>query len=282
MFNQKNSSDKNTLIRNKKLLLEKVRQLNLFSDLLAKAFFQDKKSCEHVLRILTGIKTLVVKENHTQYIMNRLTSHDIIMDVLAEDEHNKLYEIEIQKADAKIAHAKRMLYYSSMIVSEFLRKGDKNYSEVPELYIFYISEQDIWHLGRTYYEIKKYLGDTHRIYDDGLHMYYVNAEVDDKSAVAGLMQYFKTSAVGDYSQGNLSEYVNELKVETEGKAIMCELSERLFNEGRNEGLNEGKKVGLASEKIATAKRLLAMNFSVTDIAKATELSEAEIKAIKAD
>ena len=59
---------------------------------------------------------------------------------------------------------------------------------------------------------------------------------------------------------------------------MCELSERLFNEGRS----EGKKAGLASEKLATAKRLLAMNFSLQDIAKATELPIEEIEAIKAN
>ena len=67
---------------------------------------------------------------------------------------------------------------------------------------------------------------------------------------------------------------------------MCELSERLFNEGRSEGLlqgrSEGKKAGLESEKLATAKRLLAMNFSLQDIAKATELPIAEIEAIKAN
>lgn len=290
MYNQENFSSPSTLIRNKKLLLEKVKQLNLFSDLLAKAVFQNKQACEHVLRILTGISTLTVKENRTQYVMNKLTAHDIIMDVLAEDENNKLYEIEIQKADGKIAHAKRMLYYSSTIISEFLRKGDKNYTEVPELYIFYISETDIWHLGQTCYKVQKYLGNTEVPYDDGLHMFYINAEVNDKSAIADLMQYFKTSAVGDYSQGILSQYVNELKIETEGKTIMCELSERLFNEGlnegllkgRSEGLNEGKKAGLASEKFATAKRLLAMNFSLQDIAKATELPIAEIEAIKAN
>ncbi len=109
---------------------------------------------------------------------------------------------------------------------------------------------------------------------------------NDKSAIADLMQYFKTSAVGDYSQGILSQYVNELKIETEGKTIMCELSERLFNEGRSEGLlqgrSEGQKAGLATEKLATAKRLLAMNFSLQDIAKATELPIAEIEAIKAN
>lgn len=42
-------------------------------------------------------------------------------------------------------------------------------------------------------------------YDDGLHMYYINAEVNDCSSIAKLMQYFKTAEADDLSQGKLSK-----------------------------------------------------------------------------
>ena len=40
----------------------------------------------------------------------------------------------------------------------------------------------------TCYPILKYLGDTTTPYNDGLHMCYINAEVNDNSNIAQLMQ----------------------------------------------------------------------------------------------
>lgn len=51
-----------SLIRNRERLIEKAKQLNLFSDAMAKMVFTDSGACEHVLRILSGIDSLVIKE----------------------------------------------------------------------------------------------------------------------------------------------------------------------------------------------------------------------------
>lgn len=51
------------------LTLEELQKhilgMTLFNDLLARAVLEDKEACEHILRILTGIKTLVIKKNKT-------------------------------------------------------------------------------------------------------------------------------------------------------------------------------------------------------------------------
>ncbi|WP_277270476.1 PD-(D/E)XK nuclease family transposase [Phascolarctobacterium succinatutens] len=177
---------KSSLLLTQEELQKHILVMTLFNDLLARAVLEDKEACEHILRVLTGIKTLVIKKNKTQYVISKLSSHNIIMDVLAEDANNKLYEIEIQKADGGIAHEKRMLYYASTIINEYFFKGDQTYASVPELHIFYISQTDIWKLGKTCYPILKFLGDTNTPYNDGLHMCYINAEVDDNSSIASL------------------------------------------------------------------------------------------------
>ena len=187
-----------SLLLTQEELQKHILGMTLFNDLLARAVLEDKEACEHILRILTGIKTLVIKKNKTQYVISKLSSHNIIMDVLAEDANNKLYEIEIQKADGGIAHEKRMLYYASTIINEYFFKGDQTYASVPELHIFYISQTDIWKLGKTCYPILKFLGDTTTPYNDGLHMCYINAEVNDSSDIAQLMQYFSTAAADDF------------------------------------------------------------------------------------
>ncbi len=239
----------------------------MFNDLLARAVLEDKEACEHILRVLTGIKTLVIKKNKTQYVISKLSSHNIIMDVLAEDANNKLYEIEIQKADGGIAHEKRMLYYASTIINEYFFKGDQTYASVPELHIFYISQTDIWKLGKTCYPILKFLGDTNTPYNDGLHMCYINAEVDDNSSIAQLMQYFATADASDFSQGKLSQCINNLKTTKEGLATMDNFSKQIYeagiNDGRAEGKAEGLAEGLAEGKAESIKNLMStMNVSI--------------------
>ena len=238
-------------------------KMNLFQDLFAKAVFLDKSSCEHVLRILTGNKSLVVKENFTQHLISKLTAHDIIMDVLVEDSNHKLYEIEIQKVKGNIAHEKRMLYYASSIISDYFFKGDQTYASVPELHIFYISQTDIWKLGKTCCPILKFLGDTNIPYNDGLHMCYINAEIDDNSSIAQLMQYFATADAGDFSQGKLSQCINNLKTTKEGLATMDNFSKQIYEAGINDGKAKGKSEGLAEGKAESIKNLMStMNVSI--------------------
>ena len=134
-----------------------------------------------------------------------------------------------------------MLYYASTIINDFFRKGDQTYASVPELHIFYISQTDIWSLGKTCYPVMKFLGDINTPYNDGLHMYYINAEINDNSAIAQLMQYFKTAKADDFSQGSLSKRINYLKETKEGLTTMDEFSKKLYDAGINEGKFESIK-----------------------------------------
>ena len=248
-----------SLLLTQEELQKHILGMTLFNDLLARAVLEDKEACEHILRILTGIKTLVIKKNKTQYVISKLSSHNIIMDVLAEDANNKLYEIEIQKADGGIAHEKRMLYYASTIINEYFFKGDQTYASVPELHIFYISQTDIWKLGKTCYPILKFLGDTTTPYNDGLHMCYINAEVNDSSDIAQLMQYFSTAAADDFSQGKLSQCINNLKTTKEGLTTMDHFSKQIYEAG----INDGRAEGLAEGKAESIKNLMStMNVSI--------------------
>ena len=281
---KKSKTKKSTnLMQALKEIQKHIMSMTLFNDLLARAVLEDSAACEHILRTLTGIKTLVVKQNKTQYVISKLKSHNIIMDVLAEDANNKLYEIEIQKADGGIAHEKRMLYYASTIINDFFLKGDQTYASVPELHIFYISQTDIWSLGKTCYPVMKFLGDINTPYDDGLHMYYINAEVNDNSAIAKLMQYFKTAKADDFSQGSLSKRINYLKETKEGLTTMDEFSKKLYDAGMNDGRAEGRAEGETKEKFATVKRMLKRGkSSLADIAEDTDLPLTTVQQIQSE
>ena len=144
---------------------------------------------------------------------------------------------------------------------ETLRKG-RDYSELPERYIFYISRKDIWKDGYPVYEEEKRFRQTGKKHNDGSHLIYVNAEIDDGSRIAKLMKYFKTADPFDDSEGELSKRVRFLKTEEGGIEIMCEIMERIREEGRESGMKESHK--------KTAWNLEKMGMPLDTIAKVVE------------
>ena len=90
---------------------------------------------------------------HTQYALRNISSHSVVLDVLVEDLNHKLYNVEIQVADND-DHIKRVRYYQAAIDWSVLQKG-KKYSELPELYLIYISMFDIFKQDKSCYEISR-------------------------------------------------------------------------------------------------------------------------------
>ncbi len=261
------------LISSREQRLREARRMNLLSDAFMSVALNDIPACQHVLRILMNRPKLVVKEVRTQYRVSKIASHDAVLDVLAEDEDGVLYSVEIQRPKT-LDHARRTRFYGAMIDSEFLVKG-AGYERMPETYIIYVSEKDIWHMGAAVYHVKKLLSVDEPgreqewsewsgiPYDDGIHVIYVNAAVDDGSETAKLMRYFRTADPGDMSQGELSRRIHFLKEEEGGEEIMCEISEKWWREGCREG-EESKayqislnlfRMGMPVEKIAEAVQM---------------------------
>lgn len=112
---------------------------------------------------------------------------------------------------------------------------------MPDVHIIYISETDLWKTGKTVYKVEKKFEGTELPYDDGVYITYVNAEIDDGSNIAKLMNYFKTANAEDMSQGDLSARIHFLKCEEGGYQEMCEISEKIYNEGKLEGRLESTK-----------------------------------------
>ena len=253
-------SQETSFIRIKDQLIEKARGFNLLSNVFMSVALNDILACQHVIRVITGNPDLIVKEIRSQYRISKVTAHDAVLDILAEDSHRRLVNLEIQRKDT-IDHARRTRFYAAMIDSECLEKG-KDYHEMPDVHMIYISETDLWAAGKTLYKVEKKFEGTQIPYDDGVYVTYVNAEIDDGSDVAKLMDYFKTADPEDMSQGELSARIHFLKCEEGGYPEMCEVSEKIYNEG----IIEGKKEGIIEGKKETAFNMKHKGYSDAVIA----------------
>ena len=98
------------ILANHEKRVEEARKFNLLSNVFMSVALNDIPACQYVLRILTGIESLKVREVRTQYRISKIESRDAALDVLAEDASGKLYNLEIQQLDT-VDHARRTRFY---------------------------------------------------------------------------------------------------------------------------------------------------------------------------
>ena len=266
-----------------KILLETYEQkraavanFNLMDDTFFSVVMSNNAACEYLLTKLLGMPLKVI-ENKTQYSIRNIENRSITLDVLAEDENGRLFNVEIQGAN-EYNHEYRIRYYRTALDWSCLQKG-ADYSKLPELYMIFISEFDPLKLNRVHYEIVQSVKGSGEPYSDGVHIHYFNTKIDDGSELAKLMQYLKKSDAGNTDFGALSQAVSYHKASNEGVEHMCRImedyGEQKKNEGRIEGKIEGRIEGRIEGKIEgkieTIKNLLKNDISLDIALKCAEL-----------
>ena len=233
-----------------------VAQFNLMDDTFFSVVMEHNDAAEYLLTQLLG-KPVRIIENKTQYSIRNAESHSIVLDALVDDEEHNIYDVEVQIGD-KNNHERRLRYYRTAIDWSYLEKG-KDYSELPELYLIFISDFDPFDLDKVHYEIAQYVKETDREYDSGVHIHYFNTKVEDETFLSELMQYMKNSDPDNNNFGALSRQVNYHKYQNEEVGSMCKAVEDYAKLRKEEGRIEGKEEGIIQGKIEAVKNMLQKN-----------------------
>lgn len=202
-----------------------VAQFNLMDDTFFSVIMEHNDAAEYLLTQLMG-KPVKIIENKTQYSIRNAETHSIVLDALVEDEEHNLCDIEVQVGDRN-NHERRLRYYGAAIDWSYL---EKDYSELPELYMIFISDFDPFEMNKIQYEIVQYIKGTEVEYDNGIHIHYFNTKVDDGTFLAELLQYMKNSDPQNDKFGALSRQVGYHKYQNEEAGNMCKAVEDYGNE----------------------------------------------------
>ena len=168
--------------------LQRLRGLRLLDDDFMQKVFEDKACTELLLQIILKRADLKVLHVKGQQDIKNLQGRSIILDILAVDTDNKVYNIEIQRSD-KGAAVKRARYNSSLIDSNVTEPGEK-YENLCESYIIFITENDIMKEGLPIYHVDRTVIETGKLFGDEAHIIYVNSQIHDESALGKLMYDF--------------------------------------------------------------------------------------------
>ena len=250
--------------------LQRIRGFRMIDDDFMNVVFDDNvEGTELLLRIILDNPTINVNSVKTQRVIKNLLGRDVWLDIDANDDTGKEYNIEIQRAD-KGAERKRARYHSSIKDAHLLKAGD-DFSKLPESYVIFITENDVMKGGLPIYFIERVITNTGEPFNDGEHIVYVNGEDKNSSTELGrLMHDFYCTDADDMHFKQLADRVRYFKENEEGVKRMCATLEKMRDETA-----ERTKILIAINMIKDGK------LSLEEIAKYSNLAIEKVKALAA-
>ena len=257
-------------------MMERIKGLRLFDDeLMTVVFSGDKQATELLIRILLNRNDLKVKKSMTQEQKHNLFGRSVTLDIVAEDIFKTEYNIEIQRAD-KGDIAKRIRYHQAMIDSHTLKKQE-DFEKLPNLYIIFILEHDLYGKNNPVYYVTKTLSINDEdgnplLFDDGCNIMYVNGQYKGEDALGKLMHDFSTPNADEMYYTELAEKVRFYKQDETGVQMASRIVEEYGNERAAEALQQGIQQGAQQQAIEAAKNMLRMRLGTHEqIAQAQTL-----------
>ena len=252
-----------------KRLREKIARFRLFDDdFMTKVFEKDNKLTEFLLSIILQRTDLEVIESNTQIVQKSLTGRSVKLDIKAKDKSGKLYNIEIQREN-KGADEKRARYHSAILDTNTLMPNE-DFDKLPETYVIFITEHDIFKCGLPLYHINRKIEENGMTFYDMSHIIYVNGEYKGNDAIGDLMHDFLCADPDEMKYKLLAEKTSRFKKTDKGARHMCKIMEEFAAEER------------ADERAEIAMNLLEIGkMTYAEIAAASKLSESKVRELAA-
>ena len=272
-------------------ILERIKHLRLIDDdLMTVVFSGNKKATELLIKILLNRNDLRVTKSMTQVQIHNLFGRSVKLDIVAEDIFKTEYNIEIQRAGAG-AGGKRIRYHQAMLDSHTLKKST-DFDKLPNLYIIFILEHDIFKRGEPIYFVNKTLNikdedGNYLPFDDACNIMYVNGEYRGDNPLGRLMHDFSTPNADDMFYDELARRVRYHKQDEKGVQNMCKIIEEYGDERAAEAFKKGEEAGIAlglaqgeeKKAIEVIRNLDANGVSIELIAKSVKMTEEQVKKI---
>ena len=212
--------------------IEKIKNLTMMSDILARNVLKDKECCEYILRIIMNDSMLTVLDNQVQVDYKNLHGRSAVLDCVAKSWDGRLFNVEIQQEDEG-AIPKRARYHLGLMDMNVLNPGEF-FDKLPETYIIFVTQDDTLGYRLPIAHVDRIIKENGAEFGDEAHIIYVD--------------------------GVLAKRIYELKESEEGVTHMCKVLEEIREEGRME------------DKMETANNLYKMGMPLEQIAQAVQVS----------
>lgn len=240
--------------------IARAKEFRLIDDVFFEVFAEDEEACQEILRVILEDGQLAVLDVVVQSSKRNIYGRSVQLDALCTLGNGRKCNIEVQRANDD-DHFRRVRFNASSITVKETDTGER-FEKILDLYMVYISEQDFIGGAHTIYHVDKVIRETGGSVDDGLHELYVNTKVKDGSKISDLMDCFMQREVFDnVNFPATSRRVRELKTTEGGAGAVCDIVQKLVDEGREEGREEGRTEGI----VEGISKLIRKGYSKEDI-----------------
>lgn len=255
----------------KELRLESIaKKLRPIDDVMFQKMAEDIDFCEEIITTIMGESVKVIDTIPQDSIKN-LQGRSVILDALCLGADNRRFNLEIQRANDD-DHQRRVRYNGACITANVTPTSTK-FEDVPDVCVIYISEFDLFGLGKSVYHADRILRESGKLLDNGFTEIYVNATSTEKNDVAELMELFiKRDVYNDQKFPATSKRKRQFTEPEKGAKSMNKEWQEFVDE-------EKKEVAMTTAERCFRKK---MSFSdVKDILQEGLLSDEELRQIEA-
>lgn len=146
---------------------------------------------------------------------------------------------------------------------------------LPEVYIIFITENDVLKKGLPLYHIERIIKETGEEFGDEEHIIYVNGAYQGDDQIGYLMNDFRESDPSRMHYPLLAERTRYFKETEEGRNAMCKVIEDM----RNESYQEGRQEGILEKAKEVYQALLDEGMTPEKALQLSKLKEAEAAVV---
>ena len=216
------------------------------------AVMMDEEICRELLELVLGFRIAKVTVSKEKCFVYHPEYKGVRLDILAADEKNTHYNVEMQ-VFRKRKPGKRSRYYHSQIDMELLRSG-QDYEELPDSYVIFICDFDPFYRKKYRYTFDMTCREDGDVaLEDGSHTVFLNTCGENEDEVpAELVKFLKYVKAGlkESSEDFQDSFVKRVQIAVRNVKASREMEEQymlleeLIKEEREQALAEGRELGL--------------------------------------
>ena len=236
---------------------ESIKKFKLFDDTFMSAAFDGHiEETKMLLQIVLERDDIEVISSKAQYYISNLNYRETRLDIYAKDKSGVTYHVEVQR-NLKGASVQRARFTGALVDSKLLNKG-QDFTEIPERYTIFITEDDKFNKGYPIYHAENTIKELdNEPLGDGGHIVYVNGSYRNPNTPIGdLMHDFSCTEADDIINPIIRNRVKYLKETKGGNEEVCEVMEKRIDEEKIDLAKEAiRKNELTLEQIADVLKL---------------------------
>lgn len=111
-----------------------------------------------------------------------------------------------------------------------ISESGSEYDDLPETYIIFITEHDIFKRGLQMYHVDRMVRELNEPFDDGQHIIYVNSTYQPDTPLGRVMHDFHCRSADDMYTKQLADRMREIKTDRMEAPTMSELVRYVYAE----------------------------------------------------